>query len=253
MKGAYDIASQGNGIQQMNHFIKDDGLNALRLPVGWQYLTNGKLGGTLDGNNFGKFDRLVQGCLSSGAKLCILDIHNYARWSGTIIGQGGPTDDQFANIWSQLATKYKGESKIAFGLMNEPHDVPDIQRWATSCQAAVNAIRKAGATTQYILLPGNDYTSAGKFLTNGSGKALLNVTDTDNTTSKLIFDVHKYLDSDNSGTHTNCVTDNIKDAFQPLATWLKENKRMAFVSETGGGPNDSTCLTNLCAQLKFLK
>ena len=34
-----------------------------------------------------------------------------------------------------------------------------MTRWATSLQAAVAAIRKAGATTQTILLPGN-YVSA---------------------------------------------------------------------------------------------
>ena len=28
--------------------------------------------------------------------------------------------------------------------MNEPHDVPDINLWAESVQAAVTAIRKAG-------------------------------------------------------------------------------------------------------------
>ncbi len=36
-----------------------------------------------------------------------------------------------------------------------PIAVPDMARWATSVQAAVTAIRKAGATTQHILLPGN--------------------------------------------------------------------------------------------------
>ncbi len=30
------------------------------------------------------------------------------------------------------------------GSMNEPHDVPDINLWADSVQAAVTAIRKAG-------------------------------------------------------------------------------------------------------------
>ncbi len=32
--------------------------------------------------------------------------------------------------------------------MNEPHDIPDLQAWATSVQAAVTAIRAAGATSQ---------------------------------------------------------------------------------------------------------
>jgi endoglucanase len=62
---------------------------------------------------------------------------------------------------------------------------------------------------------------------------------------------HKYLDSDNSGTHSNCVTNNVA-AFQTLASWLRQNGRQAFLSETGGGPNDSSCLTNMCQQLAAL-
>jgi hypothetical protein len=38
--------------------------------------------------------------------------HNYARWNGAIIGQGGPTNDQFAGLWSQVAAKYKSNPKI---------------------------------------------------------------------------------------------------------------------------------------------
>jgi hypothetical protein len=38
--------------------------------------------------------------------------HNYARWNGAIIGQGGPTNAQYASIWSQLAAKYKSDPKI---------------------------------------------------------------------------------------------------------------------------------------------
>jgi endoglucanase len=43
--------------------------------------------------------------------------------------------------------------------MNEPHDLTDINAWATTVQAAVTAIRKAGATQNLILLPGNDWVS----------------------------------------------------------------------------------------------
>ena len=51
------------------------------------------------------------------------------------------------NLWTQLATKYKGEANIAFGVMNEPHEV-DITKWAATVQEVVTAIRGAGATTQ---------------------------------------------------------------------------------------------------------
>ena len=49
-------------------------------------------------------------------------LHNYARWQGQIIGQGGPSNEIFANIWGEIARKYANEDRIAFGLSNEPHD-----------------------------------------------------------------------------------------------------------------------------------
>lgn len=116
-----NTASPGqSGIDQMKHFVNDQGLNTFRLPVSWQYVLNSKLGGPLDSTKFATYDNLVRGCVSSGAAMCIIDIHNYARWNGAIIGQGGPTNKDFASLWSQLATKYKSTPQVAFGVMNEP-------------------------------------------------------------------------------------------------------------------------------------
>ncbi|KAK8089928.1 Endoglucanase EG-II [Apiospora hydei] len=236
-----------DGVGQMNHFVKDDQMNLFRLPVGWQYLLNNKLGANLDDTNFGKYDALVQGCLQTGAT-CIIDIHNYARWDGKIVGQGGPSNEQFANLWTQLALKYAPEPRLIFGLMNEPHDL-DMTKWAASAQAAVTAIRNAGAK-QTILLPGTDFTNAATFPKN-SGPALMSVKNPDGSTTGLVFDVHKYLDSDNSGTHTECVTNNIDSAFAPLADWLRTNKRQALNTETGGG-NTASCQKYLCEQIAFV-
>jgi endoglucanase len=188
----------------------------------------------------GKYDKLIKACLSTGA-YCAIDLHNFARWNGKIIGQdGGPSNDQFADIWKQLATKYKDNEKVVFGLMNEPHDV-DITAWASSCQAAVTAIRNMGATTQMILLPGNNFSSAGTFVSNGSGAALIGVKNPDGTTAGLILDIHKYLDVDNSGNHDECTTDNT-EAFAEVAQFLRENGRKGLVSETGAGSTASVCL-----------
>ncbi|KAF9005273.1 endoglucanase [Hymenopellis radicata] len=208
-----------DGEGQMKHFVNDDGFNTFRLPVGWQFLTND--------TNFAKYDALVQ-----------------------IIGQGGPTNDQFAALWASIATKYKSQSKLIFGLMNEPHDVPDIKLWAASVQAAVTAIRNAGATTQILLLPGNNWTSAGTFISSGSADALKTVVNPDGTTTGLVFDVHKYLDSDNSGTNSECTTNNIDGAWAPLAEWLRCNGRQAFNTETGGG-NVASCVKYMCEQIAY--
>ncbi|KAI9720808.1 MAG: Endoglucanase EG-II [Candelaria pacifica] len=239
-----------DGAAQMQHLSADLGLNLFRLPVGWQYLTNSVVGGTLDETAFGKYDALVQACLKTGAS-CIIDIHNYARWDKGIIGQGGPTDDQFANLWAQLGKAYAANEKVIFGLMNEPHDVPDINRWAVSVQAAVTAIRKAGATSQMITLPGNGYTSAGSFVSSKSGEALSTVTNLDGSTTNLIFEVHQYLDTDYSGTHSACTIDGVKESFTGLATWARAQKRQVLLAEIGGG-NVQSCITNICSAFDYL-
>jgi len=126
-----------------------------------------------------------------------------------------------------------------FGIMNEPHHLDSLSRWADTVQAAVTAIRRAGATTQTILLPGTDFTHATTFVENGSAGNLSRVRNPDNTTTNLVFEVHQYLDSDNSGTHLECVNDHVADGFRPLAQFLTSNRRKALVGEIGGGNTTS--------------
>ena len=77
---------------------------------------------------------------------------------------------------------------------------------AATVQAAVNAIRASGATSQTIAIPGNFWAHADDWL-NGNNAPLLNVKDpATNDNSLLILDVHKYLDSDGSGQSRECTT-----------------------------------------------
>jgi endoglucanase len=93
-------------------------------------LTNNAESGTLNATNLAKYDVLVQDCLGLGAH-CIIDIHksvpyvlskplltssSYARFNGAIIGQGGPSNTIFASLWSAIATKYKSNANIIFGV-----------------------------------------------------------------------------------------------------------------------------------------
>ncbi|KAI3397090.1 hypothetical protein diail_11233 [Diaporthe ilicicola] len=239
----------GDGPGQMQHWTSlSKPLNLFRLPVSWQFLANNQLGGTLDAGNLAKYDKLVQACLATGAH-CMIDIHNFARWNGGIIGQGGPTDDQFVSLWTQLATKYAAQDRMVFELMNEPHDL-DISVWAATCQKVVTAIRGAGAASQMILLPGTNFDSAATLVSSGSTAALMNVTNPDGTTDNLLLDIHKYLDEDNSGTHKTCTTDNV-DSFTTVADFLRQSGRKGIVSETGAS-SDPTCLTDFCSQNSFI-
>ncbi|PPQ62910.1 hypothetical protein CVT24_006308 [Panaeolus cyanescens] len=256
----YDFSVYTNGsfsgtgvdppVSQVSHFA-GQGVNAFRIPFAWQLMTP-SLGGDIDATFFSRYDATVQAALGASTQpYVILDLHNYARWNGQIISQGGPTNEQYASLWSQVAAKYMDNPKIIFGIMNEPHDLQSVPTWVESVQAAVNAIRDAGATTQYILIPGSSWSSAEAF-PNEAGPLLLQVTDPAGGTDKLIFDVHKYLDVDNSGTHTECTTDNVA-VFTTLANFLRENgNRQALLSETGGG-NTQSCVTAMGAQLAYIK
>lgn len=78
-----------------------------------------------------------------------------------------------------------------------------------------------------VLLPGTSYTSVGGFISDGSASALSAVTNPDGSTTNLIFDVHQYLDSDGSGTSTQCTTNGVNN-LSTLATWLRSNGRQAY-------------------------
>ena len=235
------------GPTQMQHFATNDQLNLFRIPVGWQYLVNNDLGGTLYESFFSTYDQIMQACLATGA-LCILDVHNYARWNGGIIGQGGPTNAQYTSLWAQLAQKYASQSNVIFGLMNEPHDL-NMTIWATTLQQVVDTIRENGATTQTILLSGTNYDAVGGFQTN-SAPALSTIVDHDGSTDKLIYEAHQYLDNE-GGTTAQCVTNGVDDQLEPMTAYLRSAGRKAMLTETGGG-NTASCVTDVCEELSYL-
>jgi endoglucanase len=93
----------------------------------------------------------------------------------------------------------------------------DYGAFVKALQAAVTAIRSAGATSQFILLPGNDWTHATEMM-NKNGQILIDgVKDTGADQSKLLLDIHQYLDSDGSGTQGSCTTNNV--ALVSLLPW----------------------------------
>lgn len=91
----------------------------------------------------------------------ILDPHNYMRYNdssqqpttGSVIGNTtdptAATTAQFGEFRGELAVRFKNNSKVIFGLMNEPHDMPTSLILAND-QVVVNAIMKAGG--ELILL-----------------------------------------------------------------------------------------------------
>ncbi|KAI1434872.1 glycoside hydrolase family 5 protein [Xylaria sp. CBS 124048] len=238
----------GIGSAQMSKAIEGNGINLLRIPTSWQFLVNGNLGGDLDPENLSQYDELVQSCLGAGA-FCMVDVHNFARWDGKIIGQGGPTDEQFAGFWGQLAKKYAAQDKIIFEIMDEPYDL-NVSAWAQTCQSAVTAIRNAGAMSQMVLLPGTNFDRAATLISSRSADELLSITNPDGSVDNLLLDIHDILSEADSDDNAACTAENI-DNLTAIAKYLRSKGRKGFVRETWAS-DDASCNTVFCAQSTFI-
>lgn len=181
--------------------------------------------------------------ITNAGAYAIVDPHNFGRFYGNII-----TDTAgFQTFWKNLASVYKSNSKVIFDTNNEYHDM-DQTLVLNLNQAAINGIRAAGATSQYIFVEGNSYSGAWTWTTvNDNLKAL---TDPNN---KIVYEMHQYLDSDGSGTSATCVSGTIGAERVASATqWLKTNGKIGIIGEFAGGANDQ-CKSAVTGMLNSLK
>ena len=120
------------------------GMNTFRLNFLMERLIPTKLTGTPDPYYLGNLTQQVNYITGKGA-YAMLCPHNYGRYYGAII----TSTSDFEAFWKTVATQYKSNSKVIFDTNNEYHDMGG-QLVANLNQAAINGIRAAGATTQYI-------------------------------------------------------------------------------------------------------
>ena len=134
----------------------------------------------------------------------------------------------------------------ADGIDNEYHDM-DQTLVLNLNQAAINAIRAAGATSQYIFVEGNSWSGAWTWTTvNDNLKALTDPQD------KIVYEMHQYLDSDGSGTSATCVSSTIgQERVQAATQWLKTNGKKGIIGEFAGGAN-SVCQSAVTGMLDYL-
>ncbi|KAG8769652.1 hypothetical protein FRC12_004829 [Ceratobasidium sp. 428] len=213
-------------------FFLGKGMNTFRIAFTMERISPpaGGLTGSFDATYLAGLKKIVSYITSKGG-YAILDPHNYLRYNGAVI----TSNTDFATWWKNLATQFKGDSKVIFDINNEPHDIVASQVFATN-QAAVNAIRAAGATSQLILVEGTSWSGAWSWVSSGNGDAFKAIKDPNNN---IAVEMHQYLDSDSSGTSATCVSSTIMAERLAAATaWLKANNLKGFLGEFGGGSND---------------
>jgi len=215
-------------------FIQD-GFNTFRLNFLMERLVPTTMTGPADADYLGNLTQQVN-YITGKRAYAMLCPHNYGRYYGNVI----TSTSDFQAFWNTLATAFKDNKYVIFDTNNEYHDMAG-SLVAQLNQAAINGIRAAGATSQYITVEGNAYTGAWTWTTAKGTDGLTNAQTMGSLTdpsNKIIYQMHQYLDSDGSGTSTTCVNATIGSTRLVAATnWLRANNKLGLIGEYAGAVN----------------
>ncbi len=210
------------------------GMNTFRLLFTWEALqpTTMAVIGAQYATYFQKFTSLVSYITSKGATV-ILDIHGdndagFAAYYGTRVGgeyNNYTVNELLADLWRQLAIRYKSNPLVWFGLTNEPHDIP-ASVWFGAVKEVVEAIRLTGSTNK-IVCPGTDWTGAGTWLNNNA--AAWDVAD-----KNTMVQVHMYMDQYSGGGTEDIVNSQIGvTRLRDVTEWCRGKGLKLLLAEVG--------------------
>ncbi|KAJ5502299.1 Glycoside hydrolase superfamily [Penicillium fimorum] len=221
--------------------LRDAGMNIFRVPFLMERLVPSSMTGSPDATYLAALKSTVKFITDSGA-YAVLDPHNYGRYGGNII----TSTSDFKAFWKTVAKEFVSNEKVVFDTNNEYHDL-DQTLVLDLNQAAIDAIRAAGATSQYIFVEGNSWSGAHSWTANNDNlKALTDSED------KIVYEMHQYLDGDSSGTSESCVSATIgKERLESATAWLQENHKKGFIGEFAGGVN-SVCESAVENMLSYM-
>jgi len=206
------------------------GMDWFRVPLLWEHLQP-TLNGPLDPSYLAMMDALVREAAARGQHISFTFIDQGQRpvTGGAALGSADLPDSAFANVWTQLATHYRGNATIyAYDLMNEPWHA---LHWAQTAQITIDAIRAIDATTPIIAEPLDNqpfrYDSSFQGYSGGH----------------IWYEAHVYGDVCGDptgwGTYTgtygsNCATPTtMVDRVRPFVQWCQQHGATCAVGEYG--------------------
>ncbi|HET6390229.1 glycoside hydrolase family 5 protein [Hyphomicrobium sp.] len=234
-------------------YFATQGFNIVRIPFRWERLQP-QLNAELDAAEL----KQLKATVDAATKLrltVVLDTHNYAKrrvssdnWKDAfVIGSQTVPAAAFTDFCRRLATAFKDNNSIFFGLMNEPTGIK-APEWLPIANDAIAAMRAAGAN-QLILVPGVNYTGAHSWISSGND-VMANIADPANN---FAIEVHQYLDKDSSGTSGTVMSASIgTDRLQAFQNWARSKKLKAFLGEFAAGRDAASleALDNICNTLR---
>lgn len=223
-------------------YIAAKKINFVRLVFSWEVLQQ-NLNSPLANNTYNTTMQDRVAYLTSKGITVMIEPHgavdaNFARYKGNLVGSAAVPNSAFADFWSRMASLYKNNPNVVFGLSNEPNNMSTMQ-WFSAAQAAINGIRAAGATNM-ILVPGNGWSNAQSWTENwydtsatkvSNATAFKTLTDPGNN---MAMSVHMYFDANGGGGADDVVSATIGVERAKVAIdWARANGVKVHFSEFG--------------------
>lgn len=241
-------------------YYEATGRMLVRLPFKWERVQHAP-GAPLDADEVARLHAVLHAADERHMSV-ILDAHNYGRYQfagedkSEIIGAGRVSQADFADFWGRMAREFKDEPALyGYGLMNEPHDMGDPERWPSAVQAAIDAIRVVDGITP-ILVAGDDWSSSLNWGKSANAKLNEKLRDPRNN---LVFEAHCYFDKDRSGQYKGSYETELGapdvgvENVRPFVEWCKANSVRGFVGEFGVPDSDALWLVTLTHFLGYLQ
>ncbi len=226
---------------ELDHFL-GRGMTTIVLPLRWQRLQPTPRG-PLAAAELARLDQTIAAINARGGT-ALLRLDGQPEAFGGVAGASLP-DDVFADLWGRLATHYRNNARVAFGLASYAHDLT-TSRWASAAQAAVTAVRRAGGH-HLVVISGNGWSDAAHWYSTWYGASNATVMDTIvDAENNIAFDARLFVDTLGNGVGTACATPaTVAARLAPFVDWLRTRGRRGFIGAFGGPGDSAQCLAAL--------
>ncbi len=219
-----------NGIHLI--YYKSRGFNSVRLPVRWERLQQ-EIFSELSFSYLHEIKEFLKKAEQYELSV-VLDLHNYGRFKGNVVGSNEVPNEAFYDIWQRLAQALKDyPALLAYGLMNEPFKTKG--RWHKAAQYGVNGIRSVDKNTAIYVA--GDHWSNSHIWSRVNPRPFVN-----DPQNNIAYEAHIYFDKNFSGTYKN--PDQIynkEDVYKRLKSfvlWLKKHDVKGIIGEWGVPSNN---------------
>ncbi len=225
-------------------------LKLVRLPFRWERIQP-RLNGELNSVELGRMLATLDHAKKYNMQV-ILDMHNYYRYHGKMIGSNEVPVSAFADAWRRIAQKVANHPAVyGYGLMNEPHTTNG--KWPAAALAAAKSIRTLDADN-WVVIAGDRWSSA--FHWPSYNTQLVKDSWMRDPNNNLMFEAHLYFDKDYSGYYTNRYEkyDPMIGVVRakPFVEWLTRHRLRGFIGEHGApdfSPSAVVAMDNLLQYL----